>query len=112
MGAEQTCVCRFGPNPGNPNQVLIADPENEPTSPFPEPPSADDIRKQLPGGSLSDAFSFTEDPEEVLRVVSSERQAKHEKKLQDSRQAAEAQQKKGQKKTHKKSDRTKRGKRL
>lgn len=97
LALRQTSVCRFGPNPDNPNQVLMADPDNEPKSPFPVPPSAQEIQQQLPGGSIIDACSFAEDAEEVLRVVNSKRLVKNIKKLQDSRKAAKHQSKKGQK---------------
>ena len=79
--------------------MLITDPDNEPESPFPAPPSAQEIKKQLPGGSITDACRFAKDPEKVLQVVSSKQLAKHERKLRDSRKAADHQSKKGQKKT-------------
>lgn len=77
----------------------MVDPDNEPKSPFPEAPSAQEIEQQLPGGSIIDACSFAEDPEEVLQVVSSKWLVKNIKKLHDSRKAAKHQSKKGQRKT-------------
>lgn len=79
----------------------MADPDSEPKSPFPEPPSAQKIEQQLPGGSIIDACSFAQEPEEVLQVVSSKQLVKNIKKLHDSRKAAKHQSKKGQKKTRK-----------
>lgn len=89
--------------------MLITDPDNEPESPFAAPRNAQDIKKQLLGGSITDACSFAEAPEEVIQVVSSKRLAKHEKKIRDSRKAAKHQSKKGQKKTGRKPDHSKRG---
>ena len=83
--------------------MLITDPDNEPKSPFPAPLNAEDIKKQLPGGSITDACRFAKDPGEVLQVVSSKRLAKQERKLRDSTKAAKHQSNKGQKKTSKKS---------
>lgn len=80
----------------------MADPDNEPKSPFPVPPSAQEIEQQLPGGSLIDAYSFAQDPEEVLQVVSSKRLVKHIKRLHDSKKAAKHESKKGQRKTSRK----------
>lgn len=89
--------------------MLITDPDNEPESLFPAPPNAQDIKKQLPGGSIIDACRFAKSPDEVLKVVSSKRLAKHEKTLRTSRKAAEHQRKKGQKKTGRKAEHSKGG---
>lgn len=79
-----TCPCRFEDNPKNPNQVLITDPDNEPENPFSVPESCPS------GGFGSDAFSISEDPGKLLRAVSSKRQAKHERRLQQNRDAPES----------------------
>ncbi|KAL3142652.1 hypothetical protein ABBQ38_002961 [Trebouxia sp. C0009 RCD-2024] len=76
---------KFGDNPGNPNQVLITDPDNEPESPFPVPASAPTE------GFDKDAFSISEGPEQVLQVLSSKQTAKHERNLQRNRDAPEGQ---------------------
>ena len=84
--------------------MLVTDPDNEPESPFPAPSNAQDIKKQLPGGSITDACRYATDPDKVLQVVSSKQLAKHERKLWDSRKAAKHQRKKGQQKTSRKSE--------
>ena len=83
-------VCRFGPNPSNANQVLIADADNEPKSPFPVPLNFQDVQKQQAGGLVTQAFAFSDNPQETLKVVSSRRQAKRERKEHSKeRQTAE-----------------------
>lgn len=64
--------------------MLIADPDNEPESPFPVPPSFQEVRKQQAGGPVTQVFRFT-DPEDTARVVSSKRHAKREWKLERGR---------------------------
>ena len=80
---------RFGPNPTNPNQVLITDPDNEPQSPFPVPPSFQDVCKQQAGGPVTRVFRFA-DPKETAHVVNSKRHAKREWKLERSRESPAA----------------------
>lgn len=85
--------------------MLITDPDNEPESPFPVPASAPT------GGFDKDAFSISEGREQILQVVSSKQQAKHERNLQRNRDAPEGQKPpEGQKTKHQKSKKSKRRK--
>jgi len=79
---------RFGPNPENPAQVL-AGPDGEAVSPFPQPLNFQDVQKQLKTGPATQAFGFGEDSEGPTKVLSSRRHSKREWKAQRNRERAE-----------------------
>ncbi len=81
-------LCRFGPNPENPAQVLTG-PDDEAVSPFPQPLNFQDVQKQLNTGPATQAFGFEETSEGPMKVLSSRRHSKREWKAQRNRESAE-----------------------
>ena len=94
MYVQSCCLCfaecfsaqySFGPNPENPNQVLMGPNGEEPDSPFPVPQNFEDVQKDYKTGAFTKAFSFADDSQEPMRVLSSKRHSKREWKLQQNR---------------------------